>query len=218
MIFFLKRNIGHQVHYLVSKWTYSIILWRTSHSNTNFTHCSWLLSLYQHLSRNGHTFAKQGQQKLAVTRRFVFDALAIDNLKNTIEDSSDSRVVVVMSLIWKLRFLQELISSAKNGQSIAINLRGKSNIPPLKHALGKFTMSEIANLKASLSRKDELNDFVKLVGNTIRDTCVRQALIDDISSLVVNNKIKLVQKLCQGDVYSCSSLCGFPADFGSGWA
>ncbi|KAH0767068.1 hypothetical protein KY285_002939 [Solanum tuberosum] len=158
----------------------------------------------------------QGQQKLAVTRRFVFDALAIDNLKNTIEDSSDSRVVVVMSLIWKLRFLQELISSAKNGQSIAINLRGKSNIPPLKHALGKFTMSEIANLKASLSRKDELNDFVKLVGNTIRDTCVRQALIDDISSLVVNNKIKLVQKLCQGDVYSCSSWCGFPADFGSG--
>ncbi|KAG5568693.1 hypothetical protein H5410_064292 [Solanum commersonii] len=40
-----------------------------------------------------------------VTRRFVFDALAIENLKNAIEDSSDrrpTRVVVVMSLIWKV--------------------------------------------------------------------------------------------------------------------
>ncbi|KAG5587288.1 hypothetical protein H5410_047722 [Solanum commersonii] len=113
-----------------------------------------------------------------VTRRFVFDALAIANLKNTIEDSTDrppTRVVVVMSLIWK----------------------------------------------ASPSRKDELNDFVKLVGNTIRDTSVviGKASSDDISSLVVNNQIKIVEQLCQGDVYSCSSWCGFPwyeADFGWG--
>ncbi|KAG5602919.1 hypothetical protein H5410_034289 [Solanum commersonii] len=133
-----------------------------------------------------------------VTRSFVFDALAIENLKNAIEDSSDrrpTRVVVVMSLIWKVL---AGISSAKMDRT--------------------FTMSEIANLKASLSRKDELNDFVKLVGNTIRDTCVAicKASADDISSLVVNNKIKLVEKLCQGDVYSCSSWCGFPADFGWG--
>ncbi|XP_049385985.1 acetyl-CoA-benzylalcohol acetyltransferase-like [Solanum stenotomum] len=160
-----------------------------------------------------------------ITRRFVFDALAIANLKNTIEDSTDrrpTRVVVVMSLIWKVL---AGISSAKNGHSsflIAINLRGKSNLAPLKHALGNFTMSEIANLKASPSRKDdELNDFVKLVGNTIRDTIVviGKASADDISSLVVNNQIKLVEKLCQGDVYSCSSWCGFPwyeADFGWG--
>ncbi|KAH0767065.1 hypothetical protein KY285_002936 [Solanum tuberosum] len=232
-----------------------------------------------------------------VTRRFVFDALAIENIRKTIKKDSTSdddmikqpsRVVVVMSVIWKVL---THISSAKNGNSrdsslgFSINLRGKlSCVPSLEHALGNFVMIAIANMEADEVRKDELNDFVKLVGNTIRDTCaaigkassvddissltvnnrkkgveklvqgdkmdvytvtswcklpwyeadfgwgkpfwlvgntirdtcVRQALIDDISSLVVNNKIKLVQKLCQGDVYSCSSWCGFPADFGSG--
>ncbi|KAH0767057.1 hypothetical protein KY285_002928 [Solanum tuberosum] len=174
-----------------------------------------------------------------VTRRFVFDALTIENLRKTIKDDSTtdddmikqpSRVVVVMSLIWKVL---THISSAKNGNSrdsslgFAINLRGKlSCVPSLEHALGNYTTLGIANLEArDHSRKDELNDFVKLVGNTIRDTCVaigKASSVDDISSLTVNNWKNGVEKLFQGDTmntYITTSWCKLPwyeADFGWG--
>ncbi|KAK4739786.1 hypothetical protein R3W88_003483 [Solanum pinnatisectum] len=174
-----------------------------------------------------------------VTRRFVFDALAIENLRKTIKDDSTtnddmikqpSRVVVMMSLIWKVL---THISSTKNGNSrnsslgFTINFRGKlSCVPSLGHALGNYAMFAIANLEASdHSRKDELNDFVKLVGNTIRGTCVaigKASSVDDISSLTVNNWKKGVEKLLQGDkmdFYGTTSWCKFPwyeADFGWG--
>ncbi|KAG5602920.1 hypothetical protein H5410_034290 [Solanum commersonii] len=145
-----------------------------------------------------------------VTRRFIFDALAIANLKNTIEDSTairPTRVVLIMSLIWKVLVG---ISTAENGHSrnssllFLINLRGKSNME---------------------ARKDELNDFVKLVGNTIGDTCVaigKAESVDDISSLIVNNQRKVIEKFAQGDeidVYPSTSWCRFcwyETDFGWG--
>ncbi|KAG5625410.1 hypothetical protein H5410_010628 [Solanum commersonii] len=152
-----------------------------------------------------------------ITRRFEFDALAITKLKNTIEDSSairPTRVVVVMSLIWKV-FVG--ISTTKHGHSrdssfvVLINMRGKSNLPCLEDdALGNCTMSGIANLEA----EKELNH--ELVGNTIRDTCAgigKAASVDDISSLVVNNHTNVNEKFLQGekmDIYVCSSWCGFP--------
>ncbi|KAH0727230.1 hypothetical protein KY284_003095 [Solanum tuberosum] len=172
-----------------------------------------------------------------VTRRFVFDALAIENIRKTIKKDSTSddmikqpsRVVVVMSLIWKIL---THISSAKNGNSrdsslgFAINLRGKlSCVPSLEHALGNYVMYGIANMEADEARKDELNDFVKLVGNTIRDTCAaigKASSVDDISSLTLNNLKKCVEKLVQGDkmdVYAATSWCKMPwyeADFGWG--
>uniref|UniRef100_M1AXR4 Anthocyanin acyltransferase n=1 Tax=Solanum tuberosum TaxID=4113 RepID=M1AXR4_SOLTU len=173
-----------------------------------------------------------------VTRRFVFDALAIENIRKTIKKDSTSdddmikqpsRVVVVMSVIWKVL---THISSAKNGNSrdsslgFSINLRGKlSCVPSLEHALGNFVMIAIANMEADEVRKDELNDFVKLVGNTIRDTCAaigKASSVDDISSLTVNNRKKGVEKLVQGDkmdVYTVTSWCKLPwyeADFGWG--
>ncbi|KAG5568695.1 hypothetical protein H5410_064294 [Solanum commersonii] len=145
-----------------------------------------------------------------VTRRFICDALAIANLKNTIEDLTairPTRVVLIMSLIWKVLVG---ISTAKNGHSrnssllFLINLRGKSNME---------------------ARKDELNDFVKLVGNTIGDTCVaigKAESVDDISSLIVNNQRKVIEKFAQGDeidVYPSTSWCRFcwyETDFGWG--
>ncbi|KAK4739787.1 hypothetical protein R3W88_003484 [Solanum pinnatisectum] len=173
-----------------------------------------------------------------VTRRFVFDALAIENLRKTIKDDSTtdddmikqpSRVVVVMSLIWKVL---THISSAKNGNSrnsslgIAINFRGKlSCVPSLEHALGNYVTEAIANMEADMVRKDQLNDFVKSVGDTIRDACVaigKASSVDDISSLTVNNRKKTVEKLFQGDkidAYGTSSWCKLPwyeADFGWG--
>ncbi|KAH0727232.1 hypothetical protein KY284_003097 [Solanum tuberosum] len=172
-----------------------------------------------------------------VTRRFVFDALAIENIRKTIKKDSTSDdmikqpsgVVVVMSVIWKVL---THISSAKNGNSrdsslgFSINFRGKlSCVPSLEHALGNFVMIAIANMEADEARKDELNDFVKLVGNTIRDTCAaigKASSVDDISSLTVNNRKKGVEKLVQGDkmdVYAATSWCKMPwyeADFGWG--
>ncbi|KAG5625407.1 hypothetical protein H5410_010625 [Solanum commersonii] len=175
-----------------------------------------------------------------VTRRFVFDALAIENLRKTIKDDSTtytdddmikqpSRVVVVMPLLWKVL---ARISSAKNGNSrdssltFAINLRGKlSCVPSSEHVLGNYVMYGIANMAADEARKDELNGFVKSVGNTIRDTCVaigKASSVDDISSLAVNNLTKGVEKLLQGhkmDFYGSTSWCKFSwyeADFGWG--
>ncbi|KAF3672153.1 putative acetyl-CoA-benzylalcohol acetyltransferase-like [Capsicum annuum] len=165
-----------------------------------------------------------------VTRRFVFDALAITKLKNTIDSSATfrkpTRVVVVMSLIWKV--LAD-ISSAKNGHSrdssliFYISLRGKFHSPSLKNALGNCTTFGIADLEASQSR-NELTDFVNLVGNTIQDTSVGigKASVDDVSSLVLNNQSKVAYKRRQGDtmdIYRCTSWCRFPlyeADFGWG--
>ncbi|KAK6805476.1 hypothetical protein RDI58_003261 [Solanum bulbocastanum] len=173
-----------------------------------------------------------------VTRRFVFDALAIENLRKTIKDDSTtdddmikqpSRVVVVMSLIWKV--LTD-ISSAKNGNSrnsylgFSINLRGKlSCVPSLEHALGNYVTMAYANLEVDEARKDQLNDFVKVVGDTIRDACVaigKASSVDDISSLTLNNQTKIIDKLLQGDkidAYGTSSWCKLPwyeADFGWG--
>ncbi|KAM3291250.1 acetyl-CoA-benzylalcohol acetyltransferase-like [Capsicum chacoense] len=164
-----------------------------------------------------------------VTRRFLFDALALAKLKNIIDSSATrpTRVVVIMSLIWKV-FAG--ISSAKNGYSrnscllFPINLRGKSYLPSLENALGNFAMIGIANLEASQSRK-ELTDFVNLVGNTIRETSagiVKAHSDDDISSIVVNNRTNVADKCRQRDevdIYVCSSWCRLPwyeADFGWG--
>ncbi|XP_060191113.1 pelargonidin 3-O-(6-caffeoylglucoside) 5-O-(6-O-malonylglucoside) 4'''-malonyltransferase-like [Lycium barbarum] len=81
-----------------------------------------------------------------VTRRFMFDALAIAELKDKIDSNSvtvakSTRMVSVMALIWKVL---TSISSAKHGHSrdstliVAMNLRGKTKLPSLEHALGNF--------------------------------------------------------------------------------
>ncbi|NP_001310386.1 acetyl-CoA-benzylalcohol acetyltransferase-like [Solanum pennellii] len=169
-----------------------------------------------------------------VTKRFVFDALAIENLKKTIKDDSSmirqpTKLVVVMSLLWKVL---ARISCAKNGNSrdstfgFVISYRGKvSCIPSTEHVLGTFSIPEIANMEGDVARKDELNDFVKLVGNRIGDTFAaidKASKVDDIYSLTLNNQIKIIDKLLQRDkidIYGTTSWCKLPwyeADFGWG--
>ncbi|XP_060169261.1 acetyl-CoA-benzylalcohol acetyltransferase-like [Lycium barbarum] len=159
-----------------------------------------------------------------VTHRFVFDASAIAKLKERINSSATftrpTRVVVVMSLIWKVL---AGISSAKHGKSrdsyflFPINLRGKSNLPSLEHALGNFCVVGVAALEANQSRK-ELTDFVNMVGSTARDTSVEigKASIDDIASMFLTCKTPQKDDM---DMYFCTSWCKFPwyeADFGWG--
>ncbi|XP_006351755.1 acetyl-CoA-benzylalcohol acetyltransferase-like [Solanum tuberosum] len=207
----------------VKEWAHTCLTGTTKDCLPSFGHLS---SLFPTRVLSGIQYSPPSNRGTkSFTRRFVFDALAITKLKNTIKYSSaikPTRVMVVMSLIWKVL---AGISTAKNGHSrgssflFPINLRGKSKLPSLEHALGNGTMFGIADLEAS----QELNH--ELVGNTIRDTCVsigKAARVDDVFCLVVNNQIKAVDMLCQGDemdIYSCTSWCGFSwyeADFGWG--
>ncbi|KAF3659381.1 putative salutaridinol 7-O-acetyltransferase-like [Capsicum annuum] len=80
-----------------------------------------------------------------------------------------SHVLVNCHCSFPREYYQEVlagISSAKNGHPrdsrlfFPINLRGKSYLPSLKHALGNFFVNVVATLEANKSRK-ELNDFVK---------------------------------------------------------
>ncbi|MCD7449649.1 hypothetical protein HAX54_000879 [Datura stramonium] len=159
-----------------------------------------------------------------VTRRFVFDALAVAKLKERINSSamftSPTRVVVVMSLIWKVL---AGISSAKHGYSrdsyflFPVNLRGKSNLPSVEHDLGNFCVVGVAALEANQSRK-ELTDFVNVVGSTARETSIEigKASIDDIASMFLTCKTPQKEEM---DIYFCTSWCKFPwyeADFGWG--
>ncbi|XP_006351852.1 acetyl-CoA-benzylalcohol acetyltransferase-like [Solanum tuberosum] len=217
--------IAIQISHIVAD-AFTLATFLNEWANTSLTGTAKdCLPSFGHLSSLFPTTLRSGTQFLppsnrgpkTITRRFEFDALAITKLKNTIEDSSairPTRVVVVMSLIWKVLVG---ISTTKHGHSrdssfvVLINMRGKSNLPCLEDdALGNCTMSGIANLEA----EKELNH--ELVGNTIRDTCAgigKVASVDDISSLVVNNHTKVNEKFLQGekmDIYVCSSWCGFP--------
>ncbi|XP_059313783.1 acetyl-CoA-benzylalcohol acetyltransferase-like [Lycium ferocissimum] len=164
-----------------------------------------------------------------VTKRFVFDALAISKLKDTINSSATfirPTLVVVQSFIWKVLLNN---SSAKHGHSrgssllFPINLRGKSNLPSLEHALGSLFVTVAATLEANQLRK-ELSDFVSVVGSTTRDTCacIGKANINDIASMFVTCGTEVMKKLGQGDqidIYPSNSWCRFPpyeADFGWG--
>ncbi|CAN4127807.1 unnamed protein product [Withania somnifera] len=159
-----------------------------------------------------------------IRKRFVFDALAITELKDKIDSSATSkkpsRVVVITSLIWKVLMG---ISSAKHGHSgnssllIPINLRGKSNVPSIEHALGNFCISAISTFESNQSRK-ELSDFVNLIETATRETsaAIGKANIDDIVSMI-GNCSTLGQK--GEDIYFSTSWCRLPwyeADFGWG--
>ncbi|CAN4111940.1 unnamed protein product [Withania somnifera] len=165
-----------------------------------------------------------------VTKRFVFDALAIAKLKDRITSSATftrpTQLVIVLSFIWKVLVGN---SSTKHGHSrgsslmFPIILRGKSYLPSLEHALGNLYVTVVASVEAKHLRK-ELHDFVHVVGSTTRDTsaCIGKASIDDITSMFVCCGTEVVNKLCQVDemdIYPCTSWCRFPwyeADFGWG--
>ncbi|XP_059311263.1 acetyl-CoA-benzylalcohol acetyltransferase-like [Lycium ferocissimum] len=229
--------IGIQIsHVLTDAFTLATFVNEWAHiSQTGTTKANYLPS-FSHLPSLFPTRVPSGPQfsptsdrgAKIVTRRFMFDALTIEKLKSNSSATSrkPTRAVVIMSLIWKVLVG---ISSAKHGHSresslcFTVGLRGKSNIPSSKHALGNFGMFGIANLEANQPR-EELNDFINLVGNTIRDASIGigKASVDEISPMYVDTYTKVVDMLLKGDemdIYLSTSWCRFPwyeADFGWG--
>nr|QNR60311.1 triacylinositol acetyltransferase [Solanum quitoense] len=205
----------------VNEWAHTNLTRTTKDCLPSFGHLS---SLFPARVLSGPQFSPPSNiDPKTITRRFVFDVLAIAKLMETVNSNATltrpTRVAVVMSLIWKVL---TGISTAKRGHSrdsclgFTINLRGKSNIPSLEHALGNCATNGIVKIEAG----KELNE---LVGKTIRDTCLlisKAASVDDLSSLIVSNWKKGVDRYLRGgDVYGFTSWCGFPwyeADFGWG--
>ncbi|MCD7449653.1 hypothetical protein HAX54_000883 [Datura stramonium] len=225
-------------HILADAFTLATFLNEWAHTSLTGTTTKGCLPSFGHLSSLFPTRVLSGPQfsppsnrgPKIITRRFVFDALAIAKLKDRINSSATftrpTRVVVVMSLIWKVLVG---ISSAKHDHSrdssflFPINLRGKSNLPSLEYALGNFYVTVAATLEANQLRK-ELNDFVNSIGSTARDTSlsIGKASVDEIISLSINCGAEIINKLGQGDemdIYASTSWCRFPwyeADFGWG--
>lgn len=169
----------------VNEWAHTSLTGtpKQSHSLLSFSHLSLL---FPTRLLSGPQFSAPAHNNKIVTRRFVVDVSAIANLRSTIKDSRLTRVVVVMSLIWKVL---TGISTAKHGHSrdsclsFPVNLRGKSNIPSLEHALGNCATIGIVTNEA----RTELNEFVNLVGKTIGDICegIGAASFDDITSMCI---------------------------------
>ncbi|XP_060178079.1 acetyl-CoA-benzylalcohol acetyltransferase-like [Lycium barbarum] len=164
-----------------------------------------------------------------ITRRFVFDAQAIETLKKRIflKDATiePTRVVTVISLLWKALTGAYI---AKNGYlknfslCPTINLRERTVLPITQQSLGNFWMSGIALFQAD-KNGTELHDYVKLMTNAIRDTTmnVGKASIDEISDLFIKNYKEIVGKLVSSEKNACpfTSWCKFSwyeADFGWG--
>ncbi|XP_060167905.1 acetyl-CoA-benzylalcohol acetyltransferase-like [Lycium barbarum] len=225
-------------HVAADAFTLATFLNEWAQASLTGTTTKYCLPRFSHLSSLFPTRVLSGPQfsppsnigPKIVTKRFVFDALAISKLKDRINSSATftrpTRVVAVMSLIWKVLVG---ISSAKHGHSrdscflFPINLRGKSNLPSLEHALGNFYVTVVATLEANQLRK-ELNDFVNSIGSTARDTSlsIGKASVDEIISLSINCGTEIINKFGQGDkmdIYACTSWCRFPwyeVDFGWG--
>jgi len=87
----------------LNEWANTSLTGKTKDCLPSFGHLS---SLFPTTLRSGTQFLPPSNRgPKTITRRFEFDALAITKLKNTIEDSSairPTRVVVIMSLIWKV--------------------------------------------------------------------------------------------------------------------
>lgn len=160
-----------------------------------------------------------------VTKRFVFDGLAISTLKAK-AIGEVSRVVVVTAVLWKARIL---VAQAKHGLlrpsllNIAYNLRGKTGLKIPKNSFGNAFKLVIARFKPSES-KLEFNDLVSLLGNSIRETasdCSKTEDADDLFTLVISSMREIHEILERNETDICvfTSVCGFPyyeADFGWG--
>ncbi|KAL9413804.1 hypothetical protein AB3S75_042318 [Citrus x aurantiifolia] len=152
-----------------------------------------------------------------VTKRFVFDGLAISTLKAK-AIGEVSRVVAVTAVLWKARIL---VAQAKHGL-LRPSLR-KTGVKIPENSFGNVFKLVIARFKTSECQLD-FNDSVALLGNSTRETaadCLKTEDADDLFTLVISSMREIHEILEKNETDICvlTSVCGFPyyeVDFGWG--
>ncbi|KAH9697607.1 F21J9.8 [Citrus sinensis] len=138
-----------------------------------------------------------------VTKRFVFDELAISTLKAKAKAIGEvSRVVVMTAVLWKARIL---VVQAKHGLlwpsllNISYNLQRKTGV------IARFKTSEC---------KLDFNDSAALLGNSIRETaadCLKTEDADDLFTLMISSMTEIHEILEKNETDICvfTSVCGW---------
>ncbi|KAG6738248.1 hypothetical protein POTOM_057857 [Populus tomentosa] len=174
-----------------------------------------------------------------VTKRFVFDAVAISNLKAAVNASARNnsselpkqqitRVKVVAALIWR-SFIR--VSQAVHGRmrpsifKVPINLRGKTNLPIPENSCGNFVGWSASHFMPNDEGEVKIHELVSRIHDGIEQTLTNYAKAsssDEFFIMVMNDFRKLdeaLKQIEQQDVYLFSCWCRFPmyeADFGWG--
>ncbi|KAF7121324.1 hypothetical protein RHSIM_Rhsim13G0141900 [Rhododendron simsii] len=167
-------------------------------------------------------------QSKYVTRRFLFDASALNSLKAKVASSSSfvpTRVEALLGLIWKCA-----ISASKSRfgfqrpsvLSLAVSLRSKFFPPPSQFAMGNLLWSAVAQSKA-----DTGTELHRLVRN-LRDATskINGGFVRGIQGgegfSKVTECLKELRELYSNEganYYACTSTCNlgmYDADFGWG--
>jgi shikimate O-hydroxycinnamoyltransferase len=174
-----------------------------------------------------------------VTKRFVFDAVAISNLKAAVSASARNnsselpkqqitRVKAVAALIWGSCIR---VSQAVHGRmrpsiiKFPINLRGKTNLPIPENSCGNFAGWSAPHFMPNDEGEVKIHELVSRIHDGIEQTLTNYAKAsssDEFFIMVMNDFRKLDEALKQTeqqDVYLFSCWCRFPmyeADFGWG--
>ncbi|KAL4588412.1 hypothetical protein LXL04_001300 [Taraxacum kok-saghyz] len=154
-------------------------------------------------------------------KRFVFSSSSISTLKEKANESgSSSRVVAVISLIWKCAMKQH--AERESVLQIAVNLRGKFSPPLPQNTVGNFVWNAVAT--SDPNQEPGLKTMVKNMNSGI--VKVGTGFVEGFKGeqgpvKLVKELKKLGEKISSHEVeyYSASSMCRSginEADFGWG--
>ncbi|KAI3788829.1 hypothetical protein L2E82_01607 [Cichorium intybus] len=157
------------------------------------------------------------------TKRFRFDAAALQALKAKVSVSS-TRVVAVTSLIWKCATTasRKLRGERPSILQIAVNIRGRFEPPLPRNAFGNIIWNAVA--KCDVNDRlwlDAMVEHVKAGISKIDTSFVEQFKGEQGSDNVIDEIQRLGSQMSSydADYYSSSSMCHsgmYDADFGWG--
>ncbi|CAK9173369.1 unnamed protein product [Ilex paraguariensis] len=169
------------------------------------------------------------EQGNCITRRFVFSASKLANLKNMVKNSeldNPSRVECVSALIYKCAMAASSAISGSSRPSILIqpvNLRPRI-VPPLpENSVGNF--SWFFSIMARDESDQKLDKLVSALRNGIAqlfDKYTKNRTANECYSLIcesIKESRKALSNRSGVHVYKCSSLCRYPfnkINFGRG--
>ncbi|CAK7329171.1 unnamed protein product [Dovyalis caffra] len=180
--------------------------------------------------------SRASTNKNIVTKSFVFDAVAISNLKAAASASGSelpvehlpARVKVVTAIIWRafVRLVQARHGSMRPSLlTVPVNLRGKTNLSIPENLCGNFrSWATLQFMPNGTESEVQFHDLVSRIHGGIENTVSNYAKAsssDDLFLTVINDfrKVSEAVKESDADVYMFSSWCQLPlyeADFGWG--